>query len=709
LEAQSKKTDNLADRIQLIVSLPLWNLDRDYLQELVSQELKDPELSAIVILNQNNELFVGKTRKEATDNELTDLTSIAQPRLASAIRTIKRDGQKIGTVKLYATETYINKELSRDLMFQLFQGLFMLLSISYLVYLGMNRIIVVPLIRLSEVTSKLEQGKLYTRITGLNDDEIGRLGFSINSMAESLEKAGNELKKRKELLDAVMDNTFQFQGLLAFDGTLLNANKTSLDLIGACKEAVVGHLFWETPWWAHDYKEQLRLKDAIARCQQGETCHYETTHRDVSGNIRYFDFSLKPLYADTGSIIYLIPEGRDITDLKNRETAIREREEQLRLYLQRLPIACILWGTDYRVQSWNPAAERIFGFTEAEALGKTANELIVPESVRSQVDKVWGRINQGELDAGSINENSTRDGRKILCEWTNTPCFDGAGNVAGIISVAQDISDRKQAETAMIQSEKMAMIAGMAAGMAHEVNNPLGIIAQDLQNLERRFSPALPANCKIAAELGLNLDTVEVYMERRDISKYVSSMRSAVKRASNIISNMLQFSRQSDSSHQLCDLNDVIEQSIKLALNDYDLRKKYDFMNVSISREFDHSLPKISVCITEMEQVFINILKNAAQAMIESNTSLPSIVIRTFLRNGHVVAVFQDNGPGMSDDVNKRIFDPFFTTKDIGAGTGLGLSVSFTIVTKNHGGELTVESKLGQGACFIIKLPIYAV
>jgi PAS domain S-box-containing protein len=387
---------------------------------------------------------------------------------------------------------------------------------------------------------------------------------------------------------------------------------------------------------------------------------------------------------------------------------IREKEEQLRLYLQRLPIACILWGTDYRVQSWNPAAERIFGYTEAEALGKTANELIVPEPTRAHVDGVWEKITDGKLETASVNENITREGRTILCEWTNTPYFDKDGNVTGIISVAQDISGRKQAETVMIQSEKMTMIAGMAAGMAHEVNNPLGIIAQDLQNLERRFSPTLPANGKIADELGLNLDLVEQYMERRDITIYIANMRKAVKRASNIISNMLQFSRQSDASHQLFNFNDVIEQSIKLASNDYDLRKKYDFKNVSISREYSENMPMVSLCITEIEQVIINLLKNAAQAMFDAETSSPSIHIRTFFENGYVVVTFNDNGPGMTEEVKKRIFDPFFTTKEVGLGTGLGLSVSYTIVTKNHGGELSVETQLGRGACFTVGIPVAA-
>ena len=273
------------------------------------------------------------------------------------------------------------------------------------------------------------------------------------------------------------------------------------------------------------------------------------------------------------------------------------------------------------------------------------------------------------------------------------------------IALKREVETRKQAEEAMFQNEKMTMIAGMAAGIAHEVNNPLGIIAQDLQNLERRFSPTLHANRKVAEEIGLDLELVKTYMQRRNIHEFISSMRSAAKRASAIVANMLQFSRQSEAPHQLLDLKDIIDESIQLAANDYDLRKKYDFKNIAITRNYGEQLPKVSVCINEIEQVFINLLKNAAQAMFDAGTVKPSILLQTTYSCTHVIIMVKDNGPGMSDAVCKQVFDPFFTTKDIGAGTGLGLSVSYALITQNHGGEISVESSLEQGTCFTIRLP----
>jgi signal transduction histidine kinase len=246
----------------------------------------------------------------------------------------------------------------------------------------------------------------------------------------------------------------------------------------------------------------------------------------------------------------------------------------------------------------------------------------------------------------------------------------------------------------------------MAAGMAHEVNNPLGVITQDIQNLERRFSPTLAGNRKVAEELGLDLALVNEYMEQRSIAEFITNMRSAAKRASAIIGNMLQFSRQSDIGHQELNINEILEQSVKLAANDYDLRKKYDFKNIVITRDFGQDLPTVPISVTEIEQVFINILKNAAQAMFDADIAQPAITLTTRQDGGCIVATITDNGPGMTDDVRLHLFDPFFTTKAVGSGTGLGMSVSYAIITKNHNGSLTVDSKPGQGACFTVRLPL---
>jgi len=274
------------------------------------------------------------------------------------------------------------------------------------------------------------------------------------------------------------------------------------------------------------------------------------------------------------------------------------------------------------------------------------------------------------------------------------------------VSFARDMTERKQTRDLIIQSEKMAMVGGLAAGMAHEINNPIGIIIQNLQNIERRISVDSPDNAEVAEEVGISLPLVRTYLERRSIFTLMTKMYSAGERAAKIVSNMLQFSHRSDSEHTMVSLPDIIERAVELASNDYDLKKKYNFHNIRIIRNFAADLPQVSANSMELEQVIINVLKNAAHAMMEHGAPGPEINIAVHCEDRMAVIKLADNGPGMDEATRSRIFEPFFTTKEVGVGTGLGLSVSYTLITQNHKGMFSVDSAPGEGACFTIKLPL---
>jgi signal transduction histidine kinase len=169
---------------------------------------------------------------------------------------------------------------------------------------------------------------------------------------------------------------------------------------------------------------------------------------------------------------------------------------------------------------------------------------------------------------------------------------------------------------------------------------------------------------------------------------------------------MLQFSRRSGSEMVPADLASLIERTVDLASNDYDLKKQYDFRHIQIIRDFDPDLPPVPCVIPEIEQVLLNLLRNAAQAIYsqQDQTEFPRIILRTLQNQVSARIEVEDNGPGMDETVRKRIFEPFFTTK--GKGTGLGLSVSYFIITNNHFGSIRAESSPGKGSRFIIQLPL---
>jgi signal transduction histidine kinase len=260
----------------------------------------------------------------------------------------------------------------------------------------------------------------------------------------------------------------------------------------------------------------------------------------------------------------------------------------------------------------------------------------------------------------------------------------------------------------MVQSEKMLSVGGLAAGMAHEINNPLGAILHNVQNIRRRLSPDLPKNLEMAEQTGIELATVNSYLQAREVPQLLDGIQQAGARAAKIVTHMLSFSRRSTRQMAPCDLPALIDQAVEIAGNDFDLAIGFDFKGQAIIRQFDPALGPVPGTANELEQVLLNLLKNAAQAIHqrEDDSEPGRIILRTRLNPPWAEIQVEDNGIGMTESVRKRTFEPFFTTKEIGQGTGLGLSVSYFIITNNHKGQMEVQSTLGQGTCFTLRLPL---
>jgi len=171
---------------------------------------------------------------------------------------------------------------------------------------------------------------------------------------------------------------------------------------------------------------------------------------------------------------------------------------------------------------------------------------------------------------------------------------------------------------------------------------------------------------------------------------------------------MLSFARSGDFLGSGYNINQIIDKTLELASTDYSFKEDFDFKQISIEKDYDNNLPLVSCDEVKIQQVCLNLFRNGAQAMMIAGIEHPVIKVRTWqeTESGKICISVEDNGPGMTEEVRKRIFEPFFTTKPVGIGTGLGLSVSFFIITENHNGDITVESSVGKGARFTIKLPL---
>ena len=400
---------------------------------------------------------------------------------------------------------------------------------------------------------------------------------------------------------------------------------------------------------------------------------------------------------------YLVGMGMDITERKKSEELLLQSENKFALLFRHSPDAILLADIETGIVSdVNDTFVSMTGYARDEIVGRTTG------SINFYVDPaLWGRLYAMLRRDGHLANRElmvrTRDGHALVCALSSHVLQIGDQSI--VMSVYRNVTELKKMQEMMIQTEKMVSIGGIAAGIAHEINNPLGIIMQSAQLLEQRTQPDFPRNMAVAEGMGLDLRLLDRYMRERNILGYVRDIREAAKRAADIIRHMLDFSRRSDSEHKLCFVNDIIDRAIALAGSDYDLRKSFDFKRIQIIRDFQEQMPGIRCSETEIEQVVLNLLRNAAQALASGSVTDPAITVRTRWQGENVVIEVEDNGPGIPSETARRIFEPFFTTKPPGQGTGLGLSVSYFIVTQTHGGSIQVRSAPDQGACFHIEIP----
>lgn len=378
-------------------------------------------------------------------------------------------------------------------------------------------------------------------------------------------------------------------------------------------------------------------------------------------------------------------------------------QNYLNSIIDSMPSALIALDEQLYVTQWNQEASALSGTPLDEALNQPI--FLAFEPLKPFLPQLKESVEKHRV-AKIERVTWTKDDDARHYALTFYPLMGGGGR--GVVIRIDDITQRLSLEEMMVQSEKMLSVGGLAAGMAHEINNPLGAILHNVQNIRRRLSPDLAKNQEQASELGIDLPIVNRYLESREVPQLLDGIQQAGARAAKIVTHMLSFSRRSNRQLAPCDLPALIDQAVEIAGNDFDLTIGFDFKGQAIIRQFDPNLGPVPCTANELEQVLLNLLKNAAQAIhLREDDSEPGrIILRTRLNPPWAEIQVEDNGVGMPEAVRKRTFEPFFTTKEIGQGTGLGLSVSYFIITNNHKGQMEVQSAPGQGTCFTLRLPL---
>ena len=354
---------------------------------------------------------------------------------------------------------------------------------------------------------------------------------------------------------------------------------------------------------------------------------------------------------------------------------------------------------------WNKTIAQVTGVKAPEAEGQYLSDIL--PWVVSEMEKIRQSIRSRQVIQNQNLSHQQEEGVRYE-DVTIYPLI--TNGVEGAVIRIDDVTEKVRLEEMMVQSEKMLSVGGLAAGMAHEINNPLAGMMQTAQVMSNRLGqgPELAANQTAAEAAGTNMQAIQAFMEARGILRMLNAINDSGKRVAEIVDNMLSFARESDASVSSHQLDELLDRTLELAATDYNLKKQYDFKTIEISREYAQDLPVVPCESAKIQQVLLNILRNGAEAMQEAGIEHPRFILRTRLDLDHaqVCIEIEDNGPGMDENIRKRIFEPFFTTKPVGEGTGLGLSVSYFIITENHRGHMVVESTLGGGARFIVCLPI---
>ncbi|BBO82931.1 hypothetical protein DSCO28_34970 [Desulfosarcina ovata subsp. sediminis] len=525
------------------------------------------------------------------------------------------------------------------------------------------------------------------RFIGTNADITGR------------KQAEENLRKSEQLLTNILESMNEGIVVLDKDFKYTIFNRSLAKMTHMPKAEAIGRVSWDV----FPFLKGTPVEKNMKRTMAGKsTRNLEVRLQFPSRGTVWFRDSFSPLRDADGGIVGIVGVVTDITRQKQDEEELSRLQNYLSNIIDSMPSILVAVDRDGKVTQWNYQTEKTTGLTFEQARCQPLAKVL--PRLSGEMARVSASIRGRRVISSS--KVSRKVGNEIRFEdITIFPLI--ADGVEGAVIRVDDVTQQVRMEEMMIQSEKMLSVGGLAAGMAHEINNPLAGILQNASVLENRLLGDLPANHRAAEAAGTSLAVIRHYLALRKLPDMIENIRTSGSLAAAIVRNMLSFARKSEKTAALHDLGTLLDQSIDLLKTDYDMKKHYDFKRVEIVRLYDEAVGPVLCEASKIQQVFMNILKNGAEAMAEmvDTPAPPTFVLRLRHDGAWVRVEIEDNGPGMDEKTRRRIFEPFFTTKPVGKGTGLGLSVSYFIITEDHGGEMGVFAADGGGTCFVIRLP----
>jgi len=485
---------------------------------------------------------------------------------------------------------------------------------------------------------------------------------------------GRDITERKKMEEAINLQKAYFQQLFDnspdailmtdINGKAIQGNKGFEMLFGYPNEEVQGRSLIELIVPEADEQD---ASDSLQRISAGEVVRKESVRRRKDGSLVDVSILAYPIHSN-GKLIGLYGIYSDITERKRAEEALRIAAEEWRETFDFITDAISIHDRDYKILRANKAFADIFHMKPKQLIGKHCYDL-------HKGDKpISGCPHRQTLATGkpAMAEFYESNIGRYLLESTS-PIFDKEGEVIGSVHITRDVTERKQQSERLMMADRLASVGELAAGTAHELNNPLTSVIGFSQLLLEKDVPD-------------------------DIREDLQLIHSEAQRAAKVTKSLLTFARKQAPVKQLNQINNIIEDVLKLRAYEHKAN------GIEVKKQLAPDLPEIMVDYFQMQQVFLNIIINAEYFMTEEHKR-GTLTITTKKQNDNVRISFADDGPGIPPENLSRIFDPFFTTKGAGRGTGLGLSICHGIVSE-HGGQIYVRSQGDKGTTIFVELPV---